>query len=126
MTLFLHGAFDGDRFLLWGEVPPQRAHPVRKPRGRKPKIPPPPSSPFDPGTETLREALAAVGGGIGDTVAAKAVLWLPSAAKRPLPSSPLIEEPSATDAATVAPWTVTVLALRLQQAVDLLCGCVDT
>ena len=127
MTLFLHGAFDGDRFLLWGEVPPQRAHPVRKPRGRKPKVPPPPSSPFDPGAEALRDALAAVDGGIGDIAVAKAVLWLPSAAKRPLPSSPLIEEPSRSDAATTsAPWTVTVLALRLQHAIDLLCRCVDT
>ncbi len=124
MTLFLHGAFAGERFLVWGEAPPEQAAPVRKPRGRRPKVPPPPPSPFDPGPEVLAAALSAGWPEIDSPPADKVVVWLPSKGARPVASRPLIEDPpEATGGITIAPWTVSALVVPIVDAVHLLSRC---
>ena len=124
VTLFLHGAFAGERFLVWGEVPPKQAAPVRKPRGRRPKVPPPPPSPFDPGPEVLAAALSAGWPEIDSPPADKVVVWLPSKGARPVASRPLIEDPpEATGGITIAPWTVSALVVPIVDAVYLLSRC---
>ena len=124
VTLFLHGAFAGERFLVWGEVPPKQAAPVRKPRGRRPKVPPPPPSPFDLGPEVLAAALSAGWPEIDSPPADKVVVWLPSKGARPVASRPLIEDPpEATGGITIAPWTVSALVVPIVDAVYLLSRC---
>ncbi len=124
MTLFLHGAFTEKHFLVWGEVPPKQAAPVRKPRGRRPKVPPPPPSPFDPGPEVLAAVLSAGWPEIESPSADKAVVWLPSKGARPVASRPLIEDPpEATGGITIAPWTVSTLVVPIVDAVHLLSRC---
>ena len=123
--MLLHGAFDGMRFLVWGEVPPEQATTVLKPRGRRPKGSPPPPLPFDTGAEALTAALSLGSPEMEDRPAATTVLWLPSAAGRPVASSPLIEElREPTDGITLAPWTVSAFSLPLPEAMELLCRCV--
>jgi SNF2 family DNA or RNA helicase len=53
-------------------------------------------------------------------------LWLPTVKKKPVASSPLIAEPPEPGATTeLAPWTVTALRLTSDQAVNLLCACMN-
>src|SRR4051812_18486578 len=115
--IILHaGAVEGGLFL-WGESPAEGAAPVRR-RGRQPKQPPATPSPYDAGALHLAEALAAVlpnfpirPGDVQD-----GILWLPTVAGRPVPSSPLIAEPpEAGVEATLAPWKVATLPLPRPQ-----------
>ncbi len=122
VTLFLHGAFTGTRFVVWGETPANQASPVTKPRGRQPKVPP--LSPFDPGPEVLAAALRDGWPQIESPPVDQAVVWLPSKGLRPLASRSLIESPpEATDVITIAPWRVSALSLPMLDAVHLLSRC---
>ena len=118
--LLLHAAALDGQLLLWGEAPPTA--------GRKRRAGKTPPSPFDPGPGRLSEALAEVIPGLAlarDTAVSPAA-WLPSAAGRPVPSSRLIAEPPpASEAVTLAPWTVTAIQLPTQTAVELLCAAAD-
>ncbi len=80
MTMLLHGAFDGNRFLVWGEVPSEQAPRVRKPRGRRPKGSPPGRLPFDTGAEALAAALSLGSTEMENRPADTTTLWLPSVA----------------------------------------------
>src|SRR5260370_1211374 len=52
--------------------------------------------------------------------------WLPTVGGRPLASSSLVAEPPENGVKTeLAPWTVSVVRLAPEQAVDLLCASVD-
>ncbi len=121
MTLFVHGAFDRGRFLLWGEVPPERAIVTRERRGRRAA---PPPYPFDPGGDALAAALAAAGLETPDLAIETAILRLPTHGKRPRASSSLVEEPRRTrHEPAIAPWTSAALRLPAGTAVELLCRC---
>jgi len=55
-----------------------------------------------------------------------AVAWLPTHKNRPLASSPLISESSASlKSVAISPWQVTTLALPPPAEVDLLCACMN-
>jgi SNF2 family DNA or RNA helicase len=87
-----------------------------------------PVSPLDAGADRLSGALTEALPGTtlarGDIVSLTA--WLPSAAGHPVASSRLIAEPPpASEAAALAPWTVTTIKLPTQAAVDLLCAAAD-
>lgn len=52
--------------------------------------------------------------------------WLPSKGNKPVASSALIADPPASSAKVkVAPWRVTAFPLRMDEAVELLCTCMD-
>jgi superfamily II DNA or RNA helicase len=125
VALFIHGAFAGEHFLLWGETAPEAAVVPRKRRGRQPKKAMPPHHPLDSGADALARALAEVGMATPDPLADKMVLRLPVVDGRPVASSPLVEEPPKSNGEpTIAPWTSSALRLPAEAAVEFLCGCV--
>jgi len=126
--LILHAAFYENRLLVWGEIPPPPAPPVRRVSKGRLKAAKPPPLPYDAGKEHLVKALQEAGLGrllnglAGDT----AVAWLPTRKNRPLASSPLIAESSdLKSAADLSPWQVTAPALPPAGEIELLCACVN-
>ena len=125
MALFIHGSFEGEHFLLWGETAPERAVVPRKRRGRRPNKVAPPHYPFDPGADAVARALAEVGMTTADGLANEMVLRLPAVDGRPVASSPLVEEPPRSNGeAAIASWTSSALRPPAGAAVEVLCGCV--
>jgi SNF2 family DNA or RNA helicase len=127
--IIFHAGIRDDDFLLWGEVPAEaEAFPVKR-RGRKPTAARRVSAlPFDAGAErltaALAEALAVLP--LNRESAGTAVAWLPTIQGRALASSVLIAEmPEASgQAAELAAWRVSALALPTAWVIDLLCACV--
>jgi SNF2 family DNA or RNA helicase len=125
--ILLHASLVDGQFLLWGESPPAPASGPPARRSRKPKAPLLQPSPFDPGAD----ALAAAVHGILPTAksprgAEQAFLWLPTAAGRPIASSPLIAEgPEAAAEPELWSWRTTVVPLTTNEAIDLLEACLD-
>src|SRR5436190_22543396 len=112
MILVLHAAIRDRLLILWGEVPFEPVDvPVPRHRGRARKgfdVPPPArcGAPLD----LLRDALRRAGidvSGEGRTL----IGWLPTAAGRPVPSSPLIGEALEGDPTTIAPWSIDTIEL---------------
>jgi superfamily II DNA or RNA helicase len=134
--------------LLWGEQPASRRG-KRKLHASSPANGPPAARhPYAAGPEALVSALHnAIGGNDGvadadhailDAVHPEAVVaWLPTCAGMPVPSSPMLADafesgaadgpggaPSARPhdlAPVLAPWTIAVLPLPPERAVELLC-----
>jgi len=130
--IVLHAAVENGQLLLWGEMPPDAAVSSGKRRGRKGRapasLPATEVSPFDPGIDGLmaasKEAVPAISVGKSDRETRTA--WLPTVSGRPVPSSSLIaESPDPGAQAELAPWSVSVLRLSPEQAVELLCAGVD-
>ncbi|NLY02868.1 MAG: DEAD/DEAH box helicase [Rhodopirellula sp.] len=120
--IILHFAPCGDVLALWGEKPVEDGS-ARPRRGRKPKGDPAGRLPYDAGDELLRSALATAGIAekLPRSAAADLTVWLPTQGGHPLASSPLIAEPPSSRAAvSVAPWTVSTLALTADQVTSLL------
>ena len=122
----LQAAFEGGTLLLWGETPPVASSSIGS-RSRQPKFPRPRPFPYDPGHEQLLQLLTGVVNfeKAPSTAAGKAFAWLPTVKNRPVPSTPLIAEVAETSAAVLAPWSLSVLRLSPEQAIDLLCACAD-
>ncbi|HWE35987.1 MAG TPA: DEAD/DEAH box helicase [Isosphaeraceae bacterium] len=117
-------SFESGRPVAWGESPPGDAAGVPAPRGRRAIGRPAaaPDSPFDPGPARLVEALGVVPG-----LAFKPkdvdpwIAWLPTAAGRPLASSPIVAEgPSNGATFAPSPWGVSAVPLDPARALDLL------
>ena len=126
--IVVHAGLSGGRFLLWGETPVSA--PGRPPsrRGRKPNAPRPQSLPGHAGGDALNAVLQETPGRSTRQPAeiVHAFLWLPTAAGRPVASSPLIAEPPhAATAVALTPWVVAVLPLSPAEAIDLLGACLD-
>ncbi len=124
------GIIDGE-FLLWGETPAEVDTP--KPKKSKYKgslrtgLTLPKSLPYDAGVERLSTALKEIGfdSRISKKSIAQMIAWLPTADNKPIPSSTLINEfDQSTPAATLTPWKVTTLRLRLEKTIEFLCRCV--
>ena len=122
MILVLHAAIRDNLLALWGEVPFDAVDvPVSRHRGRARKgfdVPPP--ARFGASFDLLGDALRRAG---IDLAGEKRTLigWLPSAAGRPVPSSPLIgEAPPERERATIAPWSIDAIELAAADAIDLL------
>ena len=125
--LILHAAFCEDRLFVWGEIPAPADLPCPRESKGKLKAAKPSSLPYDAGKEKLSEALKEAGLGPlpRDLASQAAVAWLPTRKNRPLASSPLIAESSASEAAAdLSPWQVTALALPPAGEIELLCACV--
>lgn len=125
--IVLHAGWLDQRLWLWGESPrAERPTPARRPR-RPARATAPGVSPYDAGAEVLGAALPHAGlSRVPAKAYARVVAWLPSVGAGPLGGSPLVAEPppDATHA-TLAPWSVTAVALTTTQAVDLLCTGAD-
>ncbi len=126
--IVVHAGLSGGRFLLWGETPISGPGAAPARRGRKPKAPRPQPLPGHADDDALNAVLRdALGQPAHEPSEVEhAFLWLPTAAGRPIASSPLIAEPpDATTAAALTPWVVAVLPLSPDEAVDLLGACLD-
>ena len=124
--IILHASICDHQFFLWGETSPDAAAPLPKKRGRPPKIPIPQPFPYDPGAAELAAAFKTAG--IDLKVAEKdleeVIAWLPTKAKTPLPSSPLIaESPNSRARDKLVPWRLAALPLSTEQVIDVLCLC---
>jgi SNF2 family DNA or RNA helicase len=123
--IIIHAALVGGRLLFWGESPPTE---TARPSRRRAKGPPGLALPFDAGQEALVGALQQTG---LDLIASAvkpitATLWLPTIDGRPTPSSSLIEPSVASAAeATLAPWTVTAVAVPIDRVLELLARALD-
>jgi SNF2 family DNA or RNA helicase len=125
--IVLHVAAEDGQLLLWGESQADTVKGSGKRRSRKAKTPAA-VSPFDPGPKRLAEALHQVIPTlfVGKNDHETRTAWLPTVGGRPLASSSLVAEPPENGAkAELAPWTVSVVRLAPEQAVDLLCASVD-
>ena len=112
----------GEKFLLPRNLPSTA---VSKGRLKAAK---PPLLPYDAGKEHLSKALQEAGLGqlLNGLASETAVAWLPTHKNRPLASSPLISESSASrEPVAISPWQVTTLALSPPAEVELLCACVN-
>lgn len=127
--LLIHAGIVGDRFVLWGETPPQATE-ASGGKGRRSAASLPQSSPYDPGAENFWQQVAAAVPDLGlnrknAPEMLQPVVWLPTVAGVPIPSSPIIAPlPEDVSACALTPWTVTGLPLTWEQATVLLCACV--
>ena len=133
--IILHAGVYEKELFLWGERPVAEPLPHRQP-GQKSKRPAqssrvyPPFLPYDAGARDLAAALMEAG--IDCTASKKStgkmIAWLPTVKSKPIASSPLIAEPpvgSPPGASNIAPWTVTAINFTAEQAISVLCACVD-
>src|SRR5882672_4815052 len=96
--IVLHAALCDDSILLWAE-----SSEPRPPASRKR----PPPAWFDAPAPDLLSTLRELGAGVSETT--QAIAWLPSAAKRAIPSEAVIgDQPPAEQ---LAPWRVTAARL---------------
>src|SRR5438874_1949912 len=125
MIVLQAGLTDG-RMLIGGEVPASDSG-VPACRGRKPRTPRPQALPFGADADRLLAALKEpMPDVVAKSTAETAWIWLPTVGRRPLASSPLIEQPPETgNGVALVPWSTTVLPLTPGQAVDLLGACLD-
>src|SRR2546430_17113214 len=113
MILVLHAALRDNLLALWGEVPFDAVDaPMSRRRGRARKgfdVPPPARS--GASFDRLRDALRRAG---IDLIGEKRTLigWLPTAAGRPVPSSPLVGDAPERERVTIAPWSIDAIELR--------------
>ncbi|MFZ2087908.1 MAG: SNF2 helicase-associated domain-containing protein, partial [Desulfobaccales bacterium] len=126
--IILHAAFYENQLFVWGEIPaPADLHLHRERKGKL-KAAKPPLFPYDAGKEKLAEALQEAGLSpfLRNLASQTVMAWLPTRKNRPLASSPLIGEPSASrEQVDLSPWQVTALTLAPPMAVELLCACVN-
>jgi SNF2 family DNA or RNA helicase len=125
--IVLHAGIESGRLLLWGETSQEDAAPSskrRRPEKRRATTALP--LPFAASESHLNECLQAIATGVIRSQKAEAmIVWLPTVAGLPLPSSPLVAELMEQGAnVTLAPWQITALALGTEAAVDLLCACI--
>ncbi len=122
--IILHAGFDGNRLALWAEasLPDKDDKPGLTRKQKKNSIS---LLPFGAEISVLLVALAhAKMPELADAQQQNVLVWLPTGAKGPLASSPLI---SPTPELTVgelliAPWQVPSLALNWEQSAALLCN----
>lgn len=130
--IIFHAAFLANRLNFWGEQPGPTDFPIAPISTRKTKGPETaPLLPFDPGPSGLLTAL--VEGGLRPASPKKKseskIIWLPTLEGKPIPSGPLIAELPDREVwvkrSVIQPWSVTVLPLSMEEAVDFLGLCLD-
>ena len=125
--IVLHAGAVDDRLLLWGEKPAETESGIAGRRGREANVRQADRLPYDAGRDTLLAVLAEVGVSFKPSKKQLGTwtIWLPTAGKTPIASSPLIAEPPGSRAnKTLAPWTVTALCLTGEETIELLSLCV--
>jgi len=120
----LHGAFDGQRLLLWAESRLESAAAASRSGRSKRRQDAPLQSPYDPGPAALIDALSTSSVAVANFRAEAAVIWLPSIGGSPVASSRLVAEaPDRIDQAALQSWRVTVVSASWSAAIELLCAC---
>jgi len=125
--IVLHAGVDEDQLLLWGEKPIEEGNRTSGSSRKGAQRPQVERLAYDAGRDALLAALAQAGltFKLGKKRLASRIVWLPTAGRTPVPSSPLIAEPPSSPAGhTIAPWAVTVLRLTMEEALELLSLCV--
>jgi hypothetical protein len=125
--IVLHAGFHEDSLFLWGESPKETYAVPAKRRGRKAETSGPELLPYDTAIEGLIAALKEAGIGSDHKKRDKESMtaWLPTAAGKPIASSPLVAAPPKSRAKpSLLPWAVTALRLSAEETIELLCTCV--
>ncbi len=123
--IILHAGRVGKQFFLWGESPAENETPVVR-RGRKPKNPIVKPYPYDSGVENLSSALELLLGSGGRNKAEKINVWTPTIGGNPVPSSLLVAEiPDSKAEPVLSPCTVHAYPLEAEEAIVLLCTCME-
>src|SRR5947209_3705869 len=125
MIVVLHAALRDRLLAVWGEVPfeaVQAPGPRRRGRLRKDFDVPPPAR-CGASLDRLRDALRRAGIDLRGEERTL-VGWLPTAAGRPVPSSPLIGEAPESERVTIAPWSIDAIELAADDAISLLASAV--
>lgn len=114
--LILHAAVQSGELLVWAESSTDSVSPDASTSGH----------PYDVSGPRLAEILTEMDHDIGEFAPTETLYaWLPTAAGRPIPSSPLLgDRPSASAKIALQPWAVRVLRLKPKQTVDLLTACI--
>ena len=126
--IILHAGLIDDGLFLWGEsLAADDASPGKR-RARRPKVSHSQPFPYNAAFDGLRSALIEANVGFKPRKRDKQSIaaWLPTAAGRPIASSPLVADPPKSRAEpALEPWTVTGLRFSPEQAVEFLCACTD-
>lgn len=115
--LILHGAIDKGNLCLWIEKKISPSSSLKRARGRKPINPPPELHPFSGNSEEVSTLLSPFF--LQKKEGVKGLIYLPSNERRPLPSSPILEEtPSFEKEKKLkhAPWVVITHVLEPKEA----------
>ena len=121
--LVIHAGIEHGRLLLWGESPESEGASSKKAA----KGTGAPRSPFDSGFVKLLEACSHAAPDLQphEAKTVKAGICLPTVAKKPFSSNPLISAPpKTTGKVQLSAWKVSALALKTTHALDFLCACI--
>jgi len=124
--IVLNGAAFDRLLFLWGESPAGECQPPVVKRGRKSKACQSTPYPFDAGGDSLRHSLqeTSVGFNLSARKVQRLMAWLPTKGDKPVPSSPLIAEPTASRTKLrLSPWRISGYPLSTEEAAELLCLC---
>lgn len=125
--IVLHAGMNDDQLLLWGEKPIEEGSRTSGSSRKKAQKPEVERLVYDAGRDALSAALAQAGLSfkLGKKRLESRTVWLPTAGKTPVPSSPLIaERPSSPAGHSIAPWGVTAFSLTTEETAELLSLCV--
>ncbi len=128
--IILHGAFVQTSFYLWGEIPVESSVPGATRTRRKPKDKGvrPNTLPYDAGAAAVLKKLLEAGLDLADHDEPTTNLFLsiPTVGALALSSSPLIASPpESTEGASLQVWAVGSARVQPEDAVGVLCRCVD-
>jgi len=125
--IVLHASIFEDEIYFWAEVPPKEAEGDSttnvKETGK-------PMLPYDAGEDHLRDVIASTlfDGSIRKLPTVPMTVWIPTAGKTPISSSPLITDAKVPSKSKLAlkPWTVTTVRLGIANTISFLSACINT
>src|SRR4051812_48058448 len=113
--LALHAGFTPPHLILWAESSNQSG---KRRKGLR-------SHPLDAGMAQLSEALASLGLQTPRKDFTTVPVWLPSAEQEPLPSTRLLRDFPDAEVVNIAQWEISAAPLNPEEALELLCFCVN-
>jgi hypothetical protein len=124
--IILHTGCFNNHLFVWGEKPLEKDFVSTAKQAQKAKTVLPGQYPYDAGNDNLAKTLQEVlpGRKSVSKEAQKAIVWLPTKGAIPISSGALIAKPPESKAKIrLAPWTVAIYQLSIEETVELLCKC---